>query len=59
VTLSDGPVEYGGIPPAESTVGERLVRVLFESQQPDLAGLPPRDPVLAGIGRTTLERVCG
>jgi aminoglycoside phosphotransferase (APT) family kinase protein len=38
----DDPVEYGGIPPAEVDVDERLVRSLLRSQHPDLAGLPLR-----------------
>lgn len=42
MTPSDGPVEYGGIPPAEIAVDESLIRVLLRSQHPDLAGLPLR-----------------
>jgi aminoglycoside phosphotransferase (APT) family kinase protein len=42
VPPSDGPVEYGGIPPAEVTVDERLIRVLLGSRHPDLYQLGDR-----------------
>jgi aminoglycoside phosphotransferase (APT) family kinase protein len=42
VESGDGPVEYGGIPPAEVAIDEQLVRGLLRSQHPDLAGLPLR-----------------
>jgi aminoglycoside phosphotransferase (APT) family kinase protein len=42
VVSGDNPVEYGGIPPAEVAIDERLVRRLLRSQHPDLADLPLR-----------------
>jgi aminoglycoside phosphotransferase (APT) family kinase protein len=42
VVPGDSPVEYGGIPPAEVAIDERLVRGLLRSQHPDLADLPLR-----------------
>jgi aminoglycoside phosphotransferase (APT) family kinase protein len=42
VVPDDDPVEPGGIPPADVSIDERLVRGLLRSQHPDLAGLPVR-----------------
>jgi aminoglycoside phosphotransferase (APT) family kinase protein len=42
VVSGDDPIEYGGIPPAEVDIDERLVRRLLMSQHPDLASLPLR-----------------